>query len=106
MTGAQEFERDLRDQAAVIEDARDEVQSNPPEAIDEVDALDIDNRLKGLLVNSIAVAEASKSDPSTILQQEISKSGITFEEYGLMVVAEYLGVEDVPAWFEELASWL
>ena len=104
--GEQRFEEDLRDQAAAIEEARNEIQGNPPEAIDEVDALEIDDRLKGMLISSVAIATASGTDASTVFQQEISKSGVKFEEYDLIAAAGYLGIEDVPAWFEELASWL
>ena len=76
-----------------------------------VAALEIDERLKVLTSEALRVSRETKADgaevdASTILQQSIARSQLEFTEGDLIKVATFLGADDVPTWFDELASWL
>lgn len=108
-----EVERELIQRHEAQKTASDEVLQNPPRelSIPDIDALQIDAELKKLLKEAVRISNETEqdgavTDVSTILQQSIAQSELEFTEDDLIIVTQYLGVKDVPTWFEELASWL
>ena len=85
--------------------------ANPPTIDPAVAALNVDERLRAMTSEALRVsretqADGAEVDASTLLQQAIAKSQLEFSEGDLIKVATFLGADDVPTWFDELASWL
>jgi hypothetical protein len=107
---ARDFDAELDRRSALLEEAR-QVLPNPPRrpsSLARLETLDIDAGLKARVEEALVLSDVAGGEvsPSTILHQGISHDEASYSEDDLIKVAQFLGVTDIPAWFEELASWL
>jgi hypothetical protein len=105
-----ELDRIISRKMHLVSKLRQQATANPPPAADVAD-LHVHPKLKAIVAESMWIARETEragapTDATTLIHQRISQEDVDFSEEDLVKVAQWLGVGDIPAWFEELASWL